>query len=128
MIFSKNTTKLVCIQKIWKFIAAFGRYTQKRQKNCNFGQKWPNFDHFWPKFPFFGLFDLYLPNAAINFHNFYMETSLVVFFVKIIFYMPWKLWCVQNLAVLAKIWPFWAKIAIFWYFWPISSKRHYKFS
>ena len=35
-------------QKLWKFIAAFGRYRPKTLKNGYFGQKWQNFDHFWP--------------------------------------------------------------------------------
>ena len=49
MIFSKKTTREVSIyQKLWKLIAAFGRYRPKTLKNGYFGQKWPNFVHFWP--------------------------------------------------------------------------------
>ena len=46
------------------------RFLSKIQNWSLFGQKWSKFGHFWPKLPFFGLFGLYLPNAAINFHNF----------------------------------------------------------
>ena len=47
--FSQRTPQdLFPYKKLWKFIAAFGRYRPKRPKNGYFGQKWPNFDPFWP--------------------------------------------------------------------------------
>ena len=40
-----------------------------------------------------------------------METTLVVFFEKIIVYMSWKFWDGQNLAIFCKNWKFWRVLA-----------------
>ena len=41
--FLKEDHKGSSIQKLWKFIAAYGRYRPKTLKNCYFGQKWSFF-------------------------------------------------------------------------------------
>ena len=93
------------------------------------GQKWSKFGHFWPKQPFLSVFGLYLPNAAINFHNFWYGN-----------YPCGLLW--ENHSVYAgkilrwpkfgHLWPkfgrFLAKIDSFECFWPFSYKRCYESS
>ena len=58
-----------------------------------------------------------------------MEVVLMVFFEKIILYMPEKFWYGEILALLRpKFGHFLAKIAVFECFWPITSKRRYESS
>ena len=75
----------------------------------NFGQKMVKM----AIFTFLRLFGLFYPRkVAIIFINFCMKTSLVLFFEKIIFYIPGKFWDGQNVGLFRRI----------------SSKRHYSFS
>ena len=67
-----------------KFFRSKNFLTPKMAKN---GQ---NLAIFGQNSHFLKVFGLYLPNASINFHNFGMESTLVVFFEKIIVYMPEK--------------------------------------
>ena len=77
----------------------------------------------------FGLFDLYHPNAAIIFHNFlYGNKSCGVLWENHILYARKILIWPKFGRFGPKFGHFLAKILIFWSFWPISSKRRYKFS
>ena len=79
-----------------------------------FGQNW----QFWE-------FYLELPNDATNLPDFGMEVVVMVFFEKIMLYMPGKFWYVKIWPFKAKILPFLAKIDSFESCWPITSKRRY---
>ena len=88
-------------------------------QNC---QKWSKFGHFLPKWPFLSVFGLYLPNAAINFHNFWYGNYSCG--------LLWNNYSVYTGKILR--WPkfghFFAKIDSFESFWPINSKRSYESS
>ena len=60
MIFSKRTIRTTSIQKLGRFIAAFGSYRSKTLKTVNFDQKWPNFCLKWPKFCQIRIFQAYI--------------------------------------------------------------------
>ena len=57
-----------------------------------------------------------------------METTLVVFFEKVIVHMPENSEMAKIWPFVAKIWPFLAKIDSFKGFWPLTSKRRYESS
>ena len=79
----------------------------------------------WPflaKIAIFECFLAYIFQTPLQtFKIFGMETTLVVFFEKIIVHMMGKFWDGQNLAILAKIDKFEG-------FWPLTSKRRYESS
>ena len=57
-----------------------------------------------------------------------METTIVVFFEKIIVYMPGKFWDGQNLAICGQNLAIFAKIDSFEGFWPLTSRCRYESS
>ena len=79
-----------------------------RKKFCP--PKWPKMVKIWPFLAKIAIFECFWPISFKHHYKFSwffgMETTLVVFFEKIIVYMPGKFWDGQNLAI------FWPKLTV----------------
>ena len=79
------------------------------------------------KIAILSVFCLYLPNVAINFRNSGIETTLVVFFEKIIVYIPEKFWDNQNLAICGQnLAIFWPKLTVLKVTWFKTNEKSWK--
>ena len=71
-------------------------YAGKILRWPKFGRLWPKFGHFWPKLTVWEFFTYNFQTLLRIFLIFGMEVVLIVFFGKIILYMPGNFWYGKN--------------------------------